>query len=172
MLKMSGCILIIVSCAGIGYVKAMELQKHFADLQMLRQLFLMLRSEIKCTKAPLGEAFWHISRRMSGSYGKWLARLSKELEEKSGRTFQELWNLSIEECLCATSLSADDIGKLKAAGSQMGYLDEEMQLGTIDLFLEQLEAETGQIRENLAGQKRLCNCLGILGGLFLAVLLI
>ena len=54
----------------------------------------------------------------------------------------------------------------------MGYLDEEMQIGTIDLYVEQLEREIQCLQKEFAVEKRLCHCLGILGGIFLAVILI
>lgn len=172
MQKIIGCILIITACTGIGYLKGVDLQKHLTEIQTLRQLFFMMKSEIKYTKAPLGEAFWHIGRRLDGAYAKWMMELSKRLEQKSGSRFADLWNDSIVEYLNDTYLSREDLQKLKSLGGHMGYLDEEMQIGTINLFLEQLETEIEKIRENIAAKRKLCNCLGVMGGIFLAVVLI
>lgn len=84
----------------------------------------------------------------------------------------ELWSKSIEDCWKGQNLKQSDIEKLKAAGENMGYLDEEMQIGTIDLYVEQLEREIQCLQKEFAVEKRLCHCLGILGGIFLAVILI
>ena len=70
------------------------------------------------------------------------------------------------------NLKQGDIEKLKAAGENMGYLDEEMQIGTIDLYMEQLEREIQRLQKEFTAEKRLCHCLGVLGGIFLAVILI
>ena len=54
---------------------------------------------------------------------------------------------------------------------QIGYLDLEMQQKTLALYLEELERAIEQLRREEPEKKRLCWGLGILGGLFLAVVL-
>ena len=75
-------------------------------------------------------------------------------------------------CLIKSQLKSKDREELKAIGMQMGYLDEQMQLGTIDLYLEQLSFVIEKAREELVMKKRLCNCLGVMGGIFLVIILI
>ena len=172
MQKIIGCILIIAAGSGMGWLKALELQKHLEEVQRLRELFLMLRSEIRYTKAPLQEAFYHMGKRTEDIYGEWLLELSKRLEEKAGKSFPELWTRTIETYLSHTYLKKTDLEKLKDVGTNMGYMDEEMQIGAVNLYLERLELEIQQMWEELAARKRLCNCLGVMGGIFLAVVLI
>lgn len=172
MRKFIGCILIVLAGSGMGYFKGVELQQHLSEIEEIRQLFLMLRSEIKYIKAPLGEAFYQIGRRMDGIYAKWLTGLAEKLEEKSGAIFINLWNESIDTYLKGTCLKKEDLKQLKEMGTRMGYLDGEMQIGTIDLFLEQLEVEIQMLRQNINERRRLCNCLGVMGGIFLAIVLI
>lgn len=172
MQKIIGSILIIASSTGIGILKGMDMQKYLKELQVLKQLLLMLRSEIKYTKSPLGEAFFHIGKRMEDVFGKWFLLLARELEEKSGRTFADLWNRSIDDALVETKLKEQDLIQLKSLGRNMGYLDEEMQLGTIDLYLEQLNLEIQRTREELETKKKLCNCLGVMGGIFLVIIFV
>ena len=116
--------------------------------------------------------FSHIGRRMEGAQGEWLLYLAKQIEEKAGATFFELWTESIDRCLIKSQLKNKDKEELKAIGMQMGYLDEQMQLGTIDLYLEQLSFVIQKTREELVMKKRLCNCLGVMGGIFLVIILI
>lgn len=172
MQKIIGSILIVAASSGIGILKGMELQGHLKDLQCLKRMILMLRSEIKYTKAPLGEAFFRIGRRIKGSFGTWLLALAEQLEKKEGGTFGQLWEQSVEGGLSETKLKKTDLGQLKAFGMNMGYLDEEMQLGTIDLYLEQLNEEIKRTRESLGTKKRLCSCLGVMGGIFLVIVFI
>ena len=164
MQKIIGAILIILASGGIGVTKGLELQKYLRELELLKQLFWMLKREIQYTKAPFSEAFSHIGRRMEGAQGEWLLYLAEQIEEKAGATFFELWTES--------QLKNKDKEELKAIGMQMGYLDEQMQLGTIDLYLEQLSFVIQKTREELVMKKRLCNCLGVMGGIFLVIILI
>lgn len=172
MLKLIGCVLIIFASSGMGYLKGMELKKHLVEVEKMRQMFLMLRSEIRHIKSPLPEAFRHIGKRMGGVYESWLLDLSEQLIRKSGVTFMELWSNSIEKHWKGGNLKEGDMEKLKAAGEHMGYLDEEMQVGTIDLYVEQLEQEIQRLQNEFAVEKKLYHCLGVMGGIFLAVVLI
>lgn len=83
-----------------------------------------------------------------------------------------MWSNTIEEYLRDTYLKKTDLEHLKEIGLHMGYMDEEMQIGTINLYLEQLELEIQKMRAGIAVQRRLCNCLGVMGGIFLAIVLI
>ena len=60
MLKLIGVLLIVMAGGGMGLKKGAELSKELAELQELRRIFLMLRSEIEYTKAPLGLSLIHI----------------------------------------------------------------------------------------------------------------
>ena len=158
MQRIMGAILIIFASGGIGVTKGIELQKYLREIQY--------------TKAPFSEAFSHIGRRMEGAQGEWLLYLARQIEEKAGATFFQLWTESIDQCLIKSQLKSKDREELKAIGMQMGYLDEQMQLGTIDLYLEQLSFVIQKTREELVMKKRLCNCLGVMGGIFLVIILI
>lgn len=172
MQKIIGSILILIASTGIGVLKGMDLKKHLKELQSLKQIFLMLRSEIKCTKTPLGEAFSHIGRRMEGIYGRWLLSVARQAEEKSEKSFWELWNRSVEESFTETKLKKAEVEQLKAFGRNIGCLDEELQIGMIELYLEQLDMEIQQSRESLEIKKRLYHCLGVMGGIFLVIIFI
>ena len=108
MQKIIGAILIILASGGIGVTKGLELQKYLRELELLKQLFWMLKREIQYTKAPFSEAFSHIGRRMEGAQGEWLLYLAKQIEEKAGATFFELWTESIDRCLIKSQLKNKD----------------------------------------------------------------
>lgn len=172
MQKLVGSILILAASTGIGVAKGMELQKHLRELESLKQLFLMLQSEITYAKSPFGEAFFHISGRMRGAFSKWLKELSAQLEEKSGKTYDMLWNESITLHFQKSLLTKEELEALREVGASMGYLDEEMQIGMIHLYLEQLEHSILKMRQEMSAKKKLCNCLGIMGGVFLVIVLL
>lgn len=172
MQKVIGSVLILLASTAIGIAKGRDLQRYLGELESLKQLFLMLKSEIKYTKAPLGEAFSRIGRKRKDFFGEWMISLAGELEERAGITFFELWKKSIENVFQKSCLKEADIAQLKSMGMNMGCLDEEMQLGTIDLYMEQLEITICRRREELQAKKRLCNCLGVMGGIFLVILFI
>ena len=54
----------------------------------------------------------------------------------------------------------------------LGYLDTEMQLSAIRLYLEHLEQSLAEAQEQMGSRQRLYQSLGIAGGVFLVILLL
>jgi stage III sporulation protein AB len=172
MLKTAGSLLIILASTGIGFRLGNDMVQRIAELREIKKTILMLRGEIKYSGTNLPEAFFNIGRRMEGALKEFLLQVGQELKKMEGRSFQDIWKEKTEECLKDTRLKKQDIDLLKGLGENLGYLDKEMQIGTIDLYIEQLEGEIQNLTENVQTKTRLYRCLGIMGGLFITILII
>ena len=136
MLKIMGALMILASATGIGVSCSMDLKKYCMELRLLKQLLYMLRGEIKYTKTPLAEAFERIAVRLPEPFSTFLRQTAQEMENLDGRTFGELWREQIRTGLPGTHLKKDDKEQLGALGEVLGYLDLEMQVSSIELYLE------------------------------------
>lgn len=172
MLKLAGAVMIIASAAGIGVSCSVDVKRYCMELRLLKQMLYMLRGEIKYTKTPLQEAFLAISVRMPEPFRAFLEQTAGEMENLDGRTFGELWRGQIQKGLGSTRLKREDREQLGALGESLGYLDLEMQLSSIELYLEQLEIRIRDAQESLAGKQKLYQSLGVAGGIFLVILLL
>ena len=172
MLKIAGACMIVAAASGIGMSFGADLKRRCRELRMLKQLVYMLRGEIKYTKTPLPEAFVHISVRLPAPFGPFLAGVAKEMGMADGRTFGELWRAQIQAALSGSCLSRLDKEQLGTLGEVLGYLDLEMQLSAIDLYLEQLENGIREAQSSIASKQKLYQSLGVAGGIFLVILLI
>lgn len=84
---------------------------------------------------------------------------------------------SMEECRFPgwegkTALSKSDRQTLENLGEHLGFLDRETQERTLLLYLEQVDTELQVLREHRQERCRLYTSLGVMGGLFLAVILV
>lgn len=166
MLKIIGSIFIITATTGIGFSKSKELQNHLNTLEELKKLFCLLRSELQYTHAPFVEVFSKISTKTSTPYKEWLSNLSKRLMTKTRGTFWEIWSMSITEDLNETNLKEEELDELKNIGKNMEYIE------SLDLFIEQLEYRIRNTRESYRSKRKLCQSMGIMGGVFLVILLL
>ena len=57
-------------------------------------------------------------------------------------------------------------------GENLGYLDKEMQLATIDLYLATIETEIEEAVRTVKEKTYLYNSLGVMAGIFLTIILI
>ena len=172
MQKFIGAALIIAASAGIGYQKGIHLSRSLEEMQELRRIFLMLRGEVEYTKTPFREAFFQIGDRTSGKYQRWMFQLANRLNERTGKTFMELWKEALTGYRKETDLDRKNWELLINMGANMGYADRVMQLGAIDLYLEQLKLSIRQLQEEIPERRRIFNCLGVMGGIFVAIVLV
>lgn len=172
MLKLIGSLLILTSAAGMGLSFSADLKKHCMELRLLKQLIYMLRGEIKYTKTPLPEAFSNMADRLPEPFGPFLRETAEEMRGMEGKSFCELWREQVEKCLSGTRLTKEEREQLGDLGEVLGYLDLEMQLSSLELYLERLELCIREAQETMAAKQKLYQSLGVAAGIFLVILLI
>ena len=158
--------MIVTACTGMGLSKGKDMEKHLSALEELRKCFLLLRSEVMYTRAPFAEVFEKISKKVAQPYGIWLEHLSRRLRQKGTGTFWELWKTSLETDLRQSSLKAEEIKDLAEVGKNLEYTE------SLDLYIEQLEYTIKHTREEYQSKKKLYRSMGIMGGIFLVILLL
>lgn len=172
LLKIIGCMLVVLSSTGMGFFFSNEMKCRIDDLRELRKLILLLRGDIRYGNTPLPEAINAIARRHKGSLAAFFTKISTRLNELSGLTFQEIWKDAVEKELVNTSLSKKDKMQLLSFGENLGYLDKEMQMNTLDLFLSQLDEETKELSKSVKEKAYLYNSLGIMAGIFISIIML
>ena len=68
-------------------------------------------------------------------------------------------------------LTEEDLEQLAGLGEHLGYLDVDMQERTLGLYLEQLDISIEYLRTNQREKCRLYTSLGIMGGMFLVIVM-
>ncbi|MCI8853770.1 MAG: hypothetical protein HFI31_03680 [Lachnospiraceae bacterium] len=172
MLKIVGSLLILCCSAGLGAAGAGDLKKHCMELRLLKQALYMLRGEIKYSRAPLPEAFGALADRLPSPFGEFFSGMREELGRRDGRGLSRIWKEEMSRSLKKSSLRREEKEKLGRLGEGLGYLDLEMQLSTMELYLEQLEGDIQRAEEEIQSKQRLYRSLGVAGGIFLVILLI
>ena len=164
--RLIGYALIVLAGAGLGYSKNLEMERHLQELVELRHLLCLFKGELKYTQGTFGEIFEKIGDKTEGKFKEWLKELSKMLKEKSGASFHTLWEKSIKDNLQESHLSERDLEDLKRVGKTLASVEN------VDLYIEQLEYEIQNKREVYKTKGKLCRSMGILGGIFLVILLL
>ena len=171
-LKIIGAVLTISSCSEMVFYFSNELNVRIKQLRELRKYIMILRGDIRYGGTPLPEAIGNLAKRSPGAFKKFLSTVSEKLYESGGGTFQEIWGKCVWSELKNTSLTEMDKENLGRFGENLGYLDREMQLGTIDLYLNQLEEEINEQAIVARERTKLYNVLGIMAGIFITIVMI
>ncbi len=171
-MKVTGCVLVITSCTGMGWLFGTEIKKRLEDLKSAKTVALLLRGDIRYAHTALPEALENVSRRHEGRLGPFLKKVAKDLREYTGKSFQEIWKSTMNSELKNTSLTKKDKMCLQQFGEQLGYLDKDMQINHIDWYIAQVEEDMKEISMDAKDKIRLYRSLGVLFGVLITILIL
>lgn len=180
LMRAAGAALVIAGASGCGWWQACQYRRRLKELEQLRQMIFLLKGQILYANAPLSEAFEAVGRRSEGRLARMFTDVAARIEDQQGEPFSEIWSEETERLAGqdgekeadATALTKEDRQSLAALGKHLGFLDKEAQERTLLLYLEQLEEQTASLREHRQERCRLYTSLGVMGGMFLAILLV
>lgn len=171
-IKIAGAVCVVSGCIGTGLSVSRSYSRRYRQLEMLRQMMVLLKGEIRYARTELPEAFSHVAVRVEPPFSVFLAELSEEMKGMTGQPFHVLWEKHIDRALSGSCLIKEDREALKRLGGQLGFLDQSMQLAAIDLYMEGLHTVIVDFGQTVHQKQKVSISLGILSGFFLAVLLI
>jgi len=172
MVKITGAVFVVAGCTGMGLWRSQSIRKRVDELNEVKKMILLLRGEIRYSLAPLPEAIGRIALKAKPPLIGFLQEIYKALSAMDGESFSDIWTRSTENYLSSSHLKAEDLTIIIDLGTQLGYLDKEMQLGAIDLFLEQLGHTIDEQIKGMPAKQKIYNYLGILCGVLIVILLI
>ncbi len=171
-IKIIGCIIIVLSTTGIGFYFSSDMKCRMEDLKEWKKLICLLRGDIRYANTPLPEAISSAGRRHEGNFHNFLSTVGAQLQELSGETLASVWKAAAERYLSNTSLNNKDKMQLIRFGENLGYLDKDMQMNTFELYLTQLDEEITELSRTVKGKAYLYNSLGIMAGIFITIIMI
>ena len=99
---------------------------------------------------------------------------AQEMEDTGGKNLEEIMESCIQRNFYqgnpGGSQRKEEMEILRTLGRRLGYLDREMQIKQIELLETDVEEQRRQLREKMPEQKKICQSLGLMGGILLAVL--
>ena len=170
-LKLLGTLLILCSTTSAGYYLSVRDKYRIEDLEEMKRLFLILKSEISFSSVPLEEAFREISERVSGPVSMFASYFSQELKKKKGDSAAELWTQSLSKYMNHLYLGKDDFEAFTAFGRALGYLDRQQQLRNIELAELYINQVCVELREKSEKTAKVYRSMGVLTGALIAVIL-
>ncbi len=170
-LKMAGCTMVVFGAAGYGVWLAGCYKRRLKLLEQLRQMIFLLKGQIMYANAPLAEAFETVGSRTEGVLSSFFLQVAERAEGRQGDRFVQIWKEEVDKLAPQTVFSREDRQSLASMGEHLGFLDREMQERNLILYLEQLDMTIDELRLHKRDRCRVYASLGVMGGMFLAILL-
>lgn len=154
-----------------GIREASKAKNQLENMKYLQRIICLIQSEIRYSRAFLGEIFCNIGQGVKEPYKSWLLEMSEKTSTFSGECFEDIWKESINKNLKELDFPEQELESLKSLGNQIGYADIQVQMRLLDLYLEHLDRTIREVHEQVQTKVKLYHCLGVMSGLFLSVLL-
>lgn len=172
MIRILGAVLLGGSCAGLGLLESLRLKKRIDQLRVLIRIASFLEGEIAFARTTLPEALRSVGGRTASPFSEFLGELARQLETSSGKTFGELLRQSVAAHLEDSELGREDLEDFCEAAVHLGYLDGKMQVHILETYRKEQERKVLRLTGELPAKQKLYRSLGILGGIFLVILLL
>lgn len=142
------------------------------ELKDMVMLSGMVKGELKYALSPLSDVFANVSKRTTGAVANWLTALSVRTGENSMESFLSIWEECMQILEAESRLNDKQLNQIHELGGILGYLDVESQLNSLSLWEERIRYEYEYQREKSVNVKKTANSLGILGGIFLVIIML
>lgn len=170
MQKSVGVLLIIFSCAGLGFGQSLRLTGRLHTLELMKRMTVLLRGEIRFGNSSLCSSFYETGGKMKEPFGSFCRAVSESLSSLGGRSFENVYGECAQKYMKLLYIEKEEEELFCSLGSRLGYLDLEMQMKELLLYEEELTRRTEELRREIPAKKKVYESLGILGGILLAVL--
>lgn len=162
---MSGC-----TALGLFYrTRYYESIRLLIHMEKILDLFI---SEIRYGKSTLHECLYTIAEKTEEPFREGMLLTANRLKEEAGRDFASCWEESFRQILEKLPLSQEEQEEFLSFSKMKGLKDWQMQTKIMEGHRDALH-EARRMREQTAAQQgKLATGLGIMGGIFLVVVLL
>lgn len=190
-IKFIGMVLIVASCSGLGLQLAHLYGDRIHQCMQVEQCLQRLLGEIRFHQIPLEEALQETGKALGGEgFAAFLLQVSERLasfretvETQGSGALQEnrrqegedtlatVWQVELERYL-DTCLIQGKEEVLFSLGRELGALDLEEQVRSLQHCLSQWQHHVEDLQRQEKTYSRLCRGVGMSAGVFLAILLL
>ncbi len=172
MLRLFGFLIIITGSCGCGFSVVKERMDYLKRCRDWQELLELMENEIAFRKSSLPEICSRAGGHLSGALGIFLARVGRAFRENQGETLGEVWREEIRKVLREDTLKKEIEDELESLGERLCFEDSEMQRKVLQDMRELLKKHCEEQEKLNREKNKLTLCAGVMGGLFLTILLL
>ena len=172
LLKIAGSVIVIMSCAFLGFILSADCRKRPQQLRELQSFLQMFENQISYLSDVIADAFERIGRISGSETWIFFSGTVEALKERKAKSASEAWEYAVRSNIKKTSLNREDEEILVSFGKILGSTDLEGQIKNIRLTLGQLRLQESKAEESRAKNENMYRSLGILGGIAVVIVLL
>lgn len=172
MLRLFGAILILGGCTALGFLYRTRYYESIRLLRTMEKILELFISEVRYGKSTLHECLFMIAEKTEEPFRSTMLLAGKLLRKEDGRDFSACWEEAFAVLLQKMPLTKEEKEDFLSFARVRGLKDWQMQVRVMEGHRDAIK-EARRIREqNVRQQGKLATGLGIMGGLFLIIVLL
>ena len=174
MFSLSGimsALIIIMGSAYIGITYASKYEIAVKQTEAFANSMKMLEFDISFLRLPLHEAFERISKNQSGTVKKIYSFLSNELKEGRSTSVGALFRTAVEKYSSELEVSENTKNVLLDFCNCIGHMNAENEIANIKACYVKLKYYEDEARQIAGKTVKMYRGLGLLGGIFIVLIL-
>lgn len=172
MLKLAGCICILLASSGMAYSCIYSLRKEISQSEQLLDLFTVMEGELAYSRCPLPELLARLSGQLAEPYSQLFLQSSSRMEENREADIPTIWSQCCEQARRQLFLSPQAYQALLRMGEAFSYTSLESSLQLLRLGQKKMADILARRNGEFAGKRKLYCCLSYMAGLFSIILLL
>ena len=141
------------------------------NMQDCERALLILQGEMEYGHTPLMEACEEVSVRIGGIVGSFFAQIAKKLNTHEG-ALETIWCQTARKVLTKSQMEKEEREEWEKLGGTLGYLDLEMQVSTIQIYVRRLKLRMEQTEKESHERLRMYPVIGAFSGVLICLLLV
>ena len=170
-MKILGVIMILCGCAGLGSWYRSRFEKQLKETRVLVQILELFAGEIRYGKASLPESCTSMTRHVKEPYRSGLAEAGRAYAENNGEAFGNVFKEQMERAMQGLPIMREDKEIFFETFGYRGFSDADMQLKSLERGICGLQDSIRMQESELREKQRMAMGLGLMGGMFLVILL-
>ena len=171
-LKIVGAILIIISSYLLGEMLFEKLNNRLLALKELHKVGCILKANIRHIGSDIEEALQEIVNRVNNEIQGFIEDIIEQIKTRKVADMSFIWKEAVSNRLKNIGFSEDEIKIINRLGENIGYMDREMQIESIDLYLNELEEKIEILKIELRQKRKLYKTLGIGIGMIIVLIIV
>lgn len=172
MLRLLGILTLLMGSSGCAFGIVKERIAYLERCRAWQELFSIMENEIAFQKSSLPEICNRAGTHLSGSQRLFIGRIAQAFQAGGGDTLGEVWRREAKRIFQEEPLKKEMEQEVEKLGGRLCFEDEDMQRkilqDIVNRFLKHQKEQESINKE----KNKLTLCAGVMGGLFLALLLL
>lgn len=159
--KILGGVLVISGSTGISFFYCGQARERYSIFQELKKVLILLKGEIRYSRAVLPEAMWYLSQNTISPLSQLFASTAEELEKRQGKSLSVIWEENCRKYLKRCGMQKSDRELIGEIGAHLSLSDGELIIQTLDLTIERIQQILADDGKKLEEKIRIYRTVGI-----------